>query len=219
VTVALLVLAGMVAVADWVAIARHLSRAEYIAKPLTLVLLVAAAGSADLGTAKAWVLAALVLGLFGDVALLFTRGNPELEERDQDPAFLTGLGCFLFGHLAYVVAFTRHGLHPVQLLAGVLVVLGAAVLAMPKVLRGADHEGGRVLAVAVGTYAAALSAMAVLGFGTAAVVTAIGALLFLASDITLAWARFVQPLLRGPLIVAVTYHLAQLLIVIGLLRR
>ena len=60
--------------------------------------------------------------------------------------------------------------------------------------------------------------MTVLGFGTAAIATAIGVLLFLASDITLAWGRFVQPLLRGPLIVAVTYHLAQFLIVIGMVR-
>jgi uncharacterized membrane protein YhhN len=60
--------------------------------------------------------------------------------------------------------------------------------------------------------------MTVLGFGTAAVATAVGALLFLASDTTLAWNRFVQPLRRGPVLVAVTYHLAQLLIVIGLLR-
>jgi hypothetical protein len=59
--------------------------------------------------------------------------------------------------------------------------------------------------------------MVALGFGTAAVASAIGALLFLFSDLTLAWGRFVQPLLRGPVIVAVTYHLAQGLIVVGLM--
>jgi uncharacterized membrane protein YhhN len=60
--------------------------------------------------------------------------------------------------------------------------------------------------------------MAILGVGTGAVATAIGALLFLASDATLSWDRFVQPLLRGPIIVIVTYHVAQVLIVIGLIR-
>jgi uncharacterized membrane protein YhhN len=85
-------------------------------------------------------------------------------------------------------------------------------------VRGAQHEGGRVLALLVAVYAGLLATMVTLSFATAAVATAIGGALVLASDITLAWNRFVQPLLRGPLIVVVTYHLAQLLIVIGLLR-
>jgi uncharacterized membrane protein YhhN len=218
VTVALLVLAGVVAVVDWYAVARRLRHVEYLAKPLTLLLLLVAAGFADLGPAKPWVLAALALGLLGDVALLFADEDATREDENPDTAFLTGLGCFLFGHLAYLVAFTRHGLHPVQVVAGVLVVVGASALALPRVLRGADRDGGSTLAVVVAGYSAVLGAMAVLGFGTAAVATALGALLFLASDTTLAWNRFVQPLRRGPVLVAVTYHLAQLLIVIGLLR-
>jgi uncharacterized membrane protein YhhN len=218
VTVALLVLAGVVAVGDWLAVARGLRNVEFVAKPLTLLLLLGAAGLADLGPAKPWVLAALALGLLGDVALLFTDEEAAREDENPDAAFLIGLGCFLFGHLAYVVAFMQHGLHPIQGLAGVLVVAGASALALPRILRGADRDGGPGLAGAVGTYAAALGAMTVLGFGTAAIATAFGALLFLTSDITLAWGRFVQPLRRGPVLVAVTYHLGQLLIVVGLLR-
>ena len=217
-TVGFLILAGAVAVSDWFAVSRRLYRIEYLAKPLTLVLLIVAACFADLGATKPWVLAALVLGLLGDIALLFSEENQPAGEAPPDVPFLIGLGSFLFGHIAYLIAFTRHGLHPIQLLAGGLVVVGAAVLALPKILRGARRQGGRELAVPVGGYAALLSAMTVLGFGTAAVVTAIGALLFLLSDLTLAWGRFVQALLRGPVIVAVTYHLAQLLIVIGLIR-
>lgn len=215
-TVALLIVAGLVAVADWFAVARRMHRVEYVAKPLTLVVLIAAAGSADLGVAKPWVLTALVLGLLGDVALLFTDGAAPA--RDTDVPFLIGLGCFLLGHVAYLIAFARHGLHPVPLLAGVLVVAGTAVLALPKVLAGARSQGGPVLAVLVGCYAALLSAMTALGFGTAAVATAIGAALFLVSDLTLARERFVQALRQGPLTVAVTYHAAQLLIVVGLIR-
>jgi uncharacterized membrane protein YhhN len=218
VTVAFLVLAGILAIGDWFAVSRSLRRVEYAAKPLTLVLLIVAAGFADLGSAKPWVVAALVLGLLGDVALLFADETPVREDENPDAAFLIGLSCFLLGHVAYLIAFIRHGLHPVQALAGVLVVAGTSVLAMPKVLRGADRDGGPTLDVVVGGYAAALSAMTVLAFGTGAVATALGAVLFLASDTTLAWHRFVQPLRRGPVLVAVTYHLAQLLIVVGLLR-
>ncbi|MCU1659241.1 MAG: YhhN family protein [Pseudonocardiales bacterium] len=211
-TVAFLVLTALVAAADWVAVARRMRGVELAAKPLTLVLLIVAAGFADLGDAKPWVVAALVFGLLGDVALLFA------DEGSTDVPFLIGLGSFLVGHLAYVAAFSRHGLHGLDVVAGGLVVGGATVLALPRVLRSARRSGGTGLAAVVGLYAAALATMTVLGVGTAAVLTAIGALLFLASDLTLAWDRFVQPLLRGPVLVAVTYHLAQLLIVIGLIR-
>jgi uncharacterized membrane protein YhhN len=206
----------VVALGDWVAVSRR-HRIEYVAKPLAIAMITVAATFADLGAAKPWVLAALVFGLVGDVALLFTDEGRPLAEAQLDLPFLIGLGSFLLGHVAYVIAFIRHGLHPIQLLAGALVVVGAAALALPRILRGANNEGGTQLRAAVGGYAVVLGAMVALGFGTAAVATAIGALLFLASDLTLAWGRFVQPLLRGPVIVAVTYHLAQALIVIGLI--
>jgi uncharacterized membrane protein YhhN len=216
-TVAFLVAAGVVALGDWFALSRHWQRVEYVVKPLTIALIALAACFADLAAAKPWVLAALVFGLVGDVALLFTDESRPIHEARLELPFLIGLGSFLLGHVAYVIAFARHGLYPVQLLAGALVVVGAAVLALPRILRGARQEGGTQLMAAVGGYAALLSTMVALGFGTAAVATAIGALLFLASDLTLAWGRLVQPLLRGPVIVAVTYHLAQALILIGLL--
>jgi uncharacterized membrane protein YhhN len=219
VTVALFVLSGVAALGDWAAVARRRHRAEAVLKPLTLALLVAAAASADLGSAKPWVLAALALGLVGDVALLFSPDEPVRPAGDElDPAFLIGLAAFLLGHVAYLVAFARHGLHGWQAVAGVLVVAGTVVLAMSRVLRGANVHGGRLLAGLVAAYACVLGAMVVLAFATAAIATAIGGAVFLASDTTLAWNRFVQPLARGPLIVIVTYHVAQLMIVIGLLR-
>ncbi|MDQ2750171.1 MAG: lysoplasmalogenase [Pseudonocardiales bacterium] len=216
-TPAFFVAAGMVGLGDWFAVGRHWWRMECVAKPLTIALIAVAACFADLGDAKPWVLAALLFGLLGDTALLFTDERRPIHESRPDLPFLLGLGSFLFGHLAYVVAFTRHGLHPVQLLAGGLVVVGAAALTLPRLLRGAREEGGALLTAAVATYTLALGAMVTLGFGTAAIATAVGALLFMASDLTLAWGRFVQPLLRGPVIVAVTYHLAQALIVVGLI--
>jgi uncharacterized membrane protein YhhN len=217
VTVAFLVLTGLAAVADWWAVAKESHRAELVLKPLTLVLLLVAAAFADLGDAKPWVFAALALGLMGDVALMFSTDERSGSD-DLDPFFLAGLGSFLLGHVAYIVAFAQHGVHGLQTLAGVFVVGGATVLALPRVLRGARETGGSLLAAIVGVYAGLLATMTVLSFGTAAICTAIGGALFLASDITLAWNRFVQALLRGPLIVIVTYHLAQILIVIGLIR-
>lgn len=232
-TLALLVLTGVAALVDWVAVARRQHRLELAAKPLTLVLLLAAAATADLGPAKPWVLAALALGLAGDVALMFSPyddgpgssdgvpdGGPDgvPDGAAIDGAFLLGLAAFLAGHVAYLVAFSRHGLHTAQVIAGLLVVAGSSAFTLPRVLGATRRRGGRELTAVVGLYAAALGAMAALAVGTGSLATAAGGLLFLASDTVLAWNRFVRPTARGPLAVIVTYHLAQVLIVVGLLR-
>lgn len=214
-TAALLVLTALIAVVDWVAVDRGRHDVERIAKPLTLVALIAVALSADLGDAKVWVIAALVFGLAGDIALMYAKDDESADE-PVDAAFLAGLGSFLAGHVCYIVAFTRYGLDGWQLLAGVLVVGGIAALALPAVIRGANRQGGQQLAGAVGIYAGALGAMAVLGVGTGTLAAA-GGVLFLASDSILARERFVAPFPRGPLAVIVTYHLAQALIVVGMM--
>jgi len=107
--------------------------------------------------------------------------------------------------------------HTLNVLAGVLIVGGAAALTLPQVLRGARRAAGQELMAVVAAYAVMLAGMAVLAVGTGSVATAIGGLLFLASDIAIAYERFVRKIARGPLVVIVTYHLAQLLIVIGLI--
>ena len=211
-TTTLLILTALVAVADWIAVARGQHRAELALKPLTLVLLIAAAASADLGAAKPWVIAALVLGLIGDVALMFSA------EDSADPAFIAGLSAFLLGHIAYMVAFVRHGEHGLQLAGGALVVGGVSALLLPKLLPGVRAAGGTQLLGPVCGYVGALGVMAALAVGTGSAATAAGGLFFLASDATLAWQRFVKQLPHGPVIVIVTYHLAQILIVVGLMQ-
>ncbi|MGI8759995.1 MAG: lysoplasmalogenase family protein [Jatrophihabitantaceae bacterium] len=209
-----LILTGVAAAGDWAAVWQRLFRLEYLLKPLTLALLIAAAAAADLGAAKPWVLAALAFGLLGNVALMLSQDVPGR----PDPAFLVGLASFLIGNAAYLVAFLRHGVHGLHLLAGLLIVAGAAVLTLPLVLRGSRRAGGMPLMAAVAAYAVLLGATAVLAVGTSAIATALGGLLLLASDAALGWDRFVKRLRRGPLLVIVSYHLAQLLIVIGLIR-
>lgn len=218
-TVLLFVLAAVVAVADWGAVYRDLPRAEYVLKPATLALLVAAAASADLGRWAFWTIAALALGLLGDVALLFTNDRrPGRTDDDADPAFLAGLAAFLLGHVAYLVAFLLVHQHTVRLLAGVLVVAGVSGLTLGPVLRGARRQGGTGFAAVVAAYALVLAAMTALGVGTACIPIAIGSVLFLASDTLLARDRFVARTAHGPLAVIVTYHLAQGLILFGLIR-
>jgi len=212
VTVTLLIIAGLVAVGDWVAVHQRLFRIEYLLKPLTLALLVAAAATADLGAIEAWVVAALAFGLLGDVGLMLSRGGR------ADPPFLAGLGAFLLGHIAYIVAFVRIDVRLIDLVAGALIALGVSALALPKVLRGSESSAGRVFAVIVAGYAAVLAAMTAFAVGTGIVLVAIGGVLFLVSDTIIAWQRFVRPVRHGAVAVIVSYHLAQFLILIGLVR-
>jgi uncharacterized membrane protein YhhN len=209
VTATLLGIAGLLAVGDWIAVHLRLIHVEYLLKPGAMVGLVAAACVADLGDIKPWVVAALVLGLLGDVGLMLSDGTSDLP-------FLAGLGAFLFGHICYVIAFVAVGLHGLATLAGLLVTGGIAGLALPAVLRGAARSAGPVFAGIVGGYAAMLAAMTTLGFGTAITATAIGAVSFLCSDTLIARDRFVAPVPHGKVLIIVTYHAAQFLILIGL---
>ena len=92
----------------------------------------------------------------------------------------------------------------------VLVLLWFRLL--PKMVR--DWRDGAPLVL----YAVIIGLMAVLGWATGHLVVAIGGTLFLVSDAVLAYNRFERQLVHGRLIVMVTYHLAQFLIVWGLLR-
>ena len=130
---------------------------------------------------------------------------------------MLGLAAFLAGHVSYLVAFGRYGIDGVQLIAGLLIVVGSAALTLPKVLVRAKAIGGPELMVIIGAYAAVLGAMTVLAVGTASILTAIGGVAFLASDTILARDRFVGRIRNAPLLVIVTYHLAQFLIVLGLI--
>ena len=212
-TVALFVVAAVVAVADWVAVDQRLFRLEYLFKPLTIVLLIWAAFTVDLGDAKPFVLAGLAFGAIGAVELLASS-----DDGPADAPFLAGLGSFLIGHVLYVIGFARAGLQGIFLIAGVLVVAGAAGLTLPAVLRGAARSAGRGFAAVVAAYAGVLGVMAVCAVGTGSWASAAGGVLFLASDTVIAWERFVGRLPRGPLLVIVTYHLAQFLIVLGLVQ-
>lgn len=212
-TAVLYLLAIVAAVIDWRAVAQRYFRIEYVFKPAALALLLAAAVGTDLPMVKPWVLAALALSLVGDVALLLLRQPPTDE---PDPAFLVGLGAFLLAHAGYVIAFLRHGLAADHVIAGAIIVGVIALPTLPRIALRAGRAEGPLLAVLVCCYAAVLGLMTAFAVGTTGLLTGAGGVLFLVSDTVLAWERFVRPLRRGPVTVIVTYHLAQLLIVVGL---
>jgi uncharacterized membrane protein YhhN len=213
-TLGLFLATGLAALGDWFAVAQRRFRLEYVLKPLTLLLLVVAAATADLGAGRGWIVAGLVFGLLGDVGLMLSDRRSDV----ADPYFLLGLGSFLLGHVCYVVGFVTRGVHPLFLLAGLMLVGGISALTLPRVLSGARRAGDDHLVIPVAAYAVVLAVMVICAIGTGGILTTVGALLFLGSDIVLAYDRFVAALARGPLLVIVSYHLGQLLIVLGLLR-
>jgi uncharacterized membrane protein YhhN len=212
VTITFLLLTVVAAVIDWLAVYFRWFRIEYVFKPLTMVFLVIAASAADLGPAQPWIVAGLVCGLAGDVALMLS------DKGRTDPAFLAGLGAFLVGHVAYIIGFLQQGVRGVDLVAGLLVIAGLFALVMPAILRGASAQSGSSFAALVAAYGAVAGIMAVLAAGTGLVAVAIGGGLFAASDSLLGYQRFVRTVPYGDLVVIVTYHAAQFLFVVGLMR-
>lgn len=212
-TVALLVLAAPVALVNWVGTATDDRRLVWAAKPTTLVLLTLAALAIDAEDTTVQVLfvIGLLLSLAGDVFLMLP------EDTDLPlPPFLLGLGAFLLGHIAYVVGMASDLDSWAFVVVGLLVVAAAGGVVAPRIVAGVRRTSPD-LVVPVLAYMAVISTMVVFSFGRGVVLGIFGALLFYASDAILAWNRFVAPSRLLQVAVMVTYHLAQLGLVLSLL--
>jgi uncharacterized membrane protein YhhN len=204
--------AAVFAVLDWTAVAQRRTRIEAIAKPATLIGLIGAAvaGHPPQPGVQGWLIAALAFGLCGDVALM-------LEPRTKaERLFMLGLGSFLLGHLCYTVAMLRHGTDRIGIILGLILALTIVLAFGFQVILGALRQGGPGLAAAVAAYITALGSMLVLGIGTSSLPIAYGAISFMASDLTLGSDRFIAPKPWTRLAVVITYHVAQLLLLLGL---
>lgn len=205
----LLGLAAAFAAGDWVAVVRGDRRLEYLCKPATTLALVGVAATLDAASPdrQAWFVGALVLSLVGDVFLMLKSDRLAL-----------GLGAFLLAQVAYTVGFAQDATAGAgdYLVGGVLVT---AVL-VPLVVRfgRALHASGRNELVApVIAYMLAIGAMVTSATASGNTWAIAGAWLFLASDATIAETRFVGPRRCGQLVIMVTYHLAQVGLVLSLL--
>lgn len=197
----------VVAVIDWVAVARDDRRTEYLAKPLTMVLLIGVALVLDPsnGTARGWFVAALAFSLAGDVFLMSPRDR-----------FVPGLASFLVGHLAYIVGLRYLGTSAAGFLVGVVIIgLALPVLGTRIVgaIRRSDDAG---LAVPVVVYITVISGMVVAAGASGVALALAAAVAFYVSDALIAWTRFIRDLRHGRLAVMVTYHLAQVGLVVSL---
>ena len=143
-----------------------------------------------------WLWVALFFGWLGDVLLL----SPSL--------FLGGLGAFLIGHLAYIVLMYPSMTGPWK--GRVPILLFAFSMGMQLYKHVAPQ-----LVIPVLLYMAVICFMALVAFRQGNTWLVVGSLLFMFSDLVLAWNKFIDPLPLGGIVVMATYISAQFLLVKG----
>jgi uncharacterized membrane protein YhhN len=203
-------LAGLLAaVAVLLGLAGHLLAHPWLAylfKPLATVLILFIALSewrSDKRLYSASIAIGLCFSLLGDVALLW-----------PDLYFLPGLAAFLVTHLSYLMAFTRDAKFPARPSVWVLYLAIASavfVFLFPNLPSS--------LKIPVALYSLLLASMAAQAMGryltlktSPARLAATGAILFMLSDLLLAFDHFHSAIPLAPLLVLTPYYLAQWLI-------
>lgn len=200
--------AAMVAVLDWVAVARRLKSLEYVCKPAVMVALIVAVLTFDMDDPRRWAfVAALAFSMLGDVFLMLPSDR-----------FVFGVGAFFVAHVAYIVGLRMDTSAAISLLAGVVLV-GAFAITVGRRIVLAVRDQAPELSTPVSAYVAVISVMVASAIATKNVYAAVGAVTFMVSDTLIAWNRFVQPLAWAPVTIMVTYHAGQALLAVSLVRR
>ncbi|MDJ0959481.1 MAG: lysoplasmalogenase [Acidimicrobiia bacterium] len=180
---------------------RERSRVAKMAASTGFIAVAIVAGAFD-STFGTLVVIGLLLSWTGDLLLTFR----------SDRAFLLGLVSFLFGHVAYVVAFVVRGQSPGWMIAGVIVTGAAAIVIAPWLLPHLDDA----MRIPVIAYMAVISAMLLTAAGTQGSAAdwriLMGAALFYVSDIYVARDRFVTPGRINRLTGLPLYYVGQLLL-------
>ena len=203
-----LLYSSLVALAAGLAILGHyaeLAPLHWLFKPLTTLLLplwLWRQPAVEVGYRR-WVLLGLLLSTAGDVFLMLPVD-----------LFLPGLLSFLLAHISYLVAFRQRS--PWVSVGWPFLLYAAVAAAVMTVLW--PHLPG-TLRAPVALYVIALAGMAAQATavwrqrrGRLTALAAAGAACFVASDATLAWNRFVHAFDLAPLLVLISYWLAQWMI-------
>ena len=206
----------LVAILDWLAVWRGWRRVAYIAKPLTILLLFSwLVSRTGLQGSALWFGVGLLFSLAGDVFLMLP---PRF--------FMAGLASFSLVHLAYLAGFLAPcpGEGFLGVLALGVAILVAATLVIKRIVSAQINRGLKRLVPPTVFYAILISLMLVSALWTLlrsdwsmwnAVLVSLGAILFYSSDLTNAWIRFVNPMRGGRVVVMITYHIGQVLLIGG----
>ena len=203
--------AFILAVLNWIAVARNWRKAEYVSKPATLIVVIIAAWLITRGPQDAWMarffLPGLIFSLAGDVFLMLPG----------ERFFVPGLVSFLLAHVCYIIGLNPTW-PPLPALIPLLIVAGIGWLLVRGIASGLRRSGQTALLGPVALYSLVLSLMLFSAWATLfrpewtslrRVWVIAGASLFFASDSMLAWDKFVELLPGGHIKVMIAYHLAQ----------
>ena len=188
-----------------------------LTKGLPVIALIFWLRSAPQGEYRCWISIGLLFSLGGDILL----DIPETQLANQ---FVLGLGSFLIGHLAYVVAYTSD----TRRLAPMALLIALACGGSMFWVLNSKPEGLGPLLIPVALYALTITAMlwralARLGVDgiprNSALLAAAGALLFVISDSMIGINRFVQPFDEARYAIIITYWLGQYGIAASAMRR
>jgi uncharacterized membrane protein YhhN len=219
-----LILIGVLAsaVIDWVAVARNWKKTEYIFKPVTMLLLFCyLALACGFGTtALVYFGLGILFSLAGDVFLMVSYA------RFSDRWFLPGLASFLLAHVSYILGLNTPLLNTSPLWAigiGILLAIAAARI-LRRILAGVQAKGLRRMVFPVALYGMVITLMLLSAILTiyrpdwktsASGLVCLGAILFYASDLVLAWNKFVKPVKNGRVVNMALYHLGQIALIVG----
>ena len=203
-----LVLAGIAAVLDWVAVGRNIAILEYLTKPAATVALLLVALALDVAhdAPWSWRIAALVLCLAGDVFLMLPRD-----------AFVPGLASFAVAQILFTISFAAGEFSGLRLIVGVAIALPVSTLLARRFVGAIKSSGRGELVVPVVVYMMVISAMAVSSIAAGSAVAIAGAVLFMVSDSLIAESRFVHERSWHGVGIMATYHAALAGLVLGLL--
>jgi alkenylglycerophosphocholine hydrolase len=211
-----LALALIFAAVEAIAVSKNIQQLEYIAKPAVMVFLFLwLYTTTGLQGNTLWFGLGILLSLAGDILLMISL----------DRLFLPGLVAFLLAHVFYITGFRT------ELTTGnvwSLILLVFIALNVSRLLRrivGAMRaRGDKQLVIPVIVYGTVISVMLYAAMSTlsnldwkplGAILVSTGALLFLTSDVILAWMKFVAPLKNGRVWNIALYHLGQIGLIAG----
>ncbi|WP_338731217.1 lysoplasmalogenase [Mangrovimonas cancribranchiae] len=194
----------------------ELNSFRYITKPLILLSLIIFFKKNNSHLDKSvqnLTLLALAFSLLGDIFLLFPDVSPHF--------FTLGLAAFLIAHIMYVLVFSKRAKPLFKAWFFIIVLLGYAAFLFTKLESGLGN-----MLIPVIIYMVVILSMAAAAFlrynkvvKTSFTLVFIGALLFLTSDSILALNKFHKPITFANISIMLTYGLAQLLIVLGILKQ
>ena len=201
-------LAVVMAVVDWVAVARDHSVLEYVSKPAATVAFALCAVSVDVEHTASWtwLVVALVFCLFGDVFLMLP-GN----------LFVPGLASFAVAQVMFAVGFAVGETSGVRWLVAAVIAVPVASMLARRFVGAIRRSGHTELVVPVSVYVMVITTMAVAAVASGSWVSVAGAAIFMLSDALIAETRFVKARPWQPVGIMVTYHLALAGLVLGLL--